>query len=140
MGGGGVHACVPEPSPLPRYLQASESASWLQVDPESGRVEAHQRVPPRSTFLGGWYVTLILAVDSGEWGRREGEGASSARGLLGGTQPCSKLLLADFMGSGRVLRQAGPGVPFGQPWVREKPTHPLVPSPSAWELPLGQLP
>ncbi|XP_013913110.1 PREDICTED: cadherin-15 [Thamnophis sirtalis] len=45
--------------------EASEAASWLQVDPESGRVEAHQKVPPRSTFLGGWYVTQVLAVDNG---------------------------------------------------------------------------
>ncbi|XP_058011076.1 cadherin-15 isoform X2 [Ahaetulla prasina] len=48
-----------------RYLQASELASWLQVDSKSGRVEAHQKVPPRSTFLGGWYITQILAVDNG---------------------------------------------------------------------------
>ncbi|KAM3828594.1 cadherin-15 isoform 1-T1 [Vipera latastei] len=48
-----------------RYLQASELASWLQVDPESGRMEAHQKVPPRSTFLDGWYITQILAVDNG---------------------------------------------------------------------------
>ncbi|KAM6430606.1 cadherin-15 isoform 2-T3 [Liasis olivaceus] len=48
-----------------RYSQASGLASWLQVDPKSGLVEARQKVPPRSTFPGGWYVTQILAVDNG---------------------------------------------------------------------------
>uniref|UniRef100_A0A670YU44 Cadherin 15 n=1 Tax=Pseudonaja textilis TaxID=8673 RepID=A0A670YU44_PSETE len=48
-----------------RFLQASGLASWLQVDPDSGRVEARQQVPPRSTFLDGWYVAQILAVDNG---------------------------------------------------------------------------
>ncbi|XP_025027217.1 cadherin-15 isoform X3 [Python bivittatus] len=48
-----------------RYWKASGLASWLQVDPESGLVEARQKVPPRSTFRGGWYVTQILAVDNG---------------------------------------------------------------------------
>uniref|UniRef100_A0A8C5RAI9 Cadherin 15 n=1 Tax=Laticauda laticaudata TaxID=8630 RepID=A0A8C5RAI9_LATLA len=48
-----------------RFLQASGLASWLQVDPDSGRVEARQQVPPRSTFLDGWYIAHILAVDNG---------------------------------------------------------------------------
>uniref|UniRef100_A0A8C7E098 Cadherin 15 n=1 Tax=Naja naja TaxID=35670 RepID=A0A8C7E098_NAJNA len=48
-----------------RFLQDSGLASWLQVDPESGRVEARQQVPPRSAFLDGWYIAQILAVDNG---------------------------------------------------------------------------
>ncbi|XP_070617864.1 LOW QUALITY PROTEIN: cadherin-15 [Erythrolamprus reginae] len=49
-----------------RYLlPVSELASWLRVDPQSGHVEVQQKVPARSTFLGGWYITQILAVDDG---------------------------------------------------------------------------
>ncbi|XP_063168748.1 cadherin-15 isoform X2 [Candoia aspera] len=48
-----------------KYLPASDLADWLRVGPESGLVEAHQKVPPRATFPGGWYITQILAVDNG---------------------------------------------------------------------------
>ncbi|XP_028595828.2 cadherin-15 [Podarcis muralis] len=48
-----------------RYFQASDLASWLQVDPDSSLVQTRQTVPPRSTFPGGWYTLQILASDNG---------------------------------------------------------------------------
>lgn len=148
-----MHASL-NPSPLPRYLQASELASWLQVDPESGRVEAHQKVPPRSTFLGGWYTTQILAVDNGEGVSRAGAGESK-RGALAfrkGTQPWSKILLTDFRrssGGCLGLREGPqPGQDWGHLWaaIGEREAHPLVPGPalcgevaSDWGGPQDQL-
>ncbi|XP_062997204.1 cadherin-15 [Elgaria multicarinata webbii] len=48
-----------------RYSPALELATWLQLDPGSGLLQTRQTVPPRSSFLGGWYTTRILASDNG---------------------------------------------------------------------------
>lgn len=116
------------PSPLSRYLQASELASWLQVDPESGRMEAHQKVPPRSTFLDGWYITQILAVDNGErvsrggWGEKKQRGGSEGNSVLvkSSANRFQKEQLRLVWTRGGSLARPGLGSPLSSRWPKSR--------------------